>query len=65
MEWVVLPPLWVLWGSVRTFRFSIDALAYHGADLLFTGDGEAFNVSILREGEAEQYLTALYRWDSS
>lgn len=55
----------MLWGSVRTLRFFIDALAYDGADLLFTGDGEAFNVSILGEGEVEQYLTALYRWDSS
>ena len=65
MEWVVLPPLWVLWDSVRALRTFLDFFAYHGADLLFTGDGEAFNVSILREGETEQYLTALYRWDSS
>ena len=40
-------------------------MAYDGADLLFTGDGEAFNVSIPRDGEVEQYLTALYRWDNS
>lgn len=58
--------LWGLWDSVRKSTRHLHAQRLQAADLLFTGDGEAFNVGDPSDHTQEPYLiVSINRLDSS